>query len=527
MTLLSQLPRSRSVALSLGAASLLASSALAQRTSLDQRIQRVIDRPEFAHAIWGIQLTSLDSNRVIYALNEQKLFTPGSTTKLLTTGTAMGVLGADHRFTTRVYRTGPVRAGVLQGDLVLVASGDPNLSGRLKPDGTLAFENVDHSYDADPNTRAVPGDPLLVLNQLAAKVKQAGITRVSGSIIVDASLFQEGERELGTGVVISPIVVNDNLVDVTIGPASSERGAATLEVAPSTAYVRFVNKVVTAEAGTRPRIRWSSDSLAPDGNRVVVASGVFPRGTAPILYSYAVAEPSRYAEVTFAEALRAAGVTAKPRPYATKPAIARLRSSYVPANVVAEHQSAPLGEEVKVTLKVSQNLHASAWPFILGALKAKDSTATGFDVERDFLKSLGLDLSGAQQADGAGGDAHYTPAFMVSYLAAMAKRPDYPTFLRGLPILGRDGTLWDIQTESPAAGHVFAKTGTFAVDDPLNRRLLVTGKGLAGYLTTAQGERCALAIYVNNVSVSTAPDEVKRVVGQALGEIAAAMYEGR
>jgi D-alanyl-D-alanine carboxypeptidase/D-alanyl-D-alanine-endopeptidase (penicillin-binding protein 4) len=116
---------------------------------------------------------------------------------------------------------------------------------------------------------------------------------------------------------------------------------------------------------------------------------------------------------------------------------------------------------------------------------------------------------------------------MVSYLAAMAKRPDYPTFLRGLPILGRDGTLWDIQTESPAAGHVFAKTGTFAVDDPLNRRLLVTGKGLAGYLTTAQGERCALAIYVNNVSVSTAPDEIKRVVGQALGEIAAAMYEGR
>jgi len=199
----------------------------------------------------------------------------------------------------------------------------------------------------------------------------------------------------------------------------------------------------------------------------------------------------------------------------------------VPGNMVAEHRSAPLGEEVRVTLKVSQNLHASAWPFILGALKGKDSTSTGFDVEREFLTRLGLDLSGAQQADGAGGDAHFSPAFMVSYLAAMAKRPDYPTFQRGLPVLGRDGTLWNIQTESPAVGHVFAKTGTFAVVDPLNRRVLVNGKGLAGYLTTAQGERCAFAIYVNNVSVSTAPDEVTRVVGQALGEIAAAMYEGR
>jgi len=258
-----------------------------------------------------------------------------------------------------------------------------------------------------------------------------------------------------------------------------------------------------------------------------VATGVFPRGTQPILYSYAVAEPSRYAEVTFAEALRGAGVSAKARPYATKPNIARLRSSYVPAKTVAEHQSAPLGEEVKVTLKVSQNLHASSTPLLLGALKGKDPASTGFDVEREFLTSLGLDLSGAQQADGAGGDAHFTPSFMVSYLSAMAKRPDYPTFQKALPVLGRDGTLWNIQTESPAAGHVFAKTGTFAVEDPLNKRMLVTGKGLAGYLTTATGERCVFAIYVNNVSVSTAPDEVTRVVGQALGEVAAAMYEGR
>jgi len=63
------------------------------------------------------------------------------------------------------------------------------------------------------------------------------------------------------------------------------------------------------------------------------------------------------------------------------------------------------------------------------------------------------------------------------------------------------------------------------VDDPLNRRLLITGKGLAGYLTTAAGKRLAFAIYVNNVSVSTAADEITRVVGQALGEIAAAAYD--
>jgi PBP4 family serine-type D-alanyl-D-alanine carboxypeptidase len=519
--------RARMLLLPMLAAPAFVTPLTAQQSPLGERIQRVMNRPEFAHAMWGIQFTSLDSGRVVYALNENKLFTPGSTTKLLTEGTAMGVLGADHRFTTRVYRTGPVRAGVLEGDLVLLASGDPNLSARLKPDGTLAFENEDHSYDADPNTRAVPGDPLEVLRGLAKQVKARGITRVRGAVIVDASLFPEGERELGTGVVISPVVVNDNLVDVTIGPAADGEGAASLGVSPPTSYVRFINEVKTGPAGTRPSVRWSSDSMRSDGSHVVVASGVFPRGTAPILYSYAVPEPSRFAEVTFAEALRDAGVAAQPRRYATKPALVRLRSSYGPANTVAEHKSATFGNEVRVTLKVSQNLHASMTPYILGALRGHDSASTGFDVEREFLTSLGLDLSGAQQADGAGGDAHYTPAFMTSYLTAMAKRPDIATFLAALPVLGRDGTLWDIQPQAPAAGHVFAKTGTFAVNDPLNRRLLVTGKGLAGYMTTARGERLAFAIYVNNVSVSLAPDETKRVVGQALGEIAAMAYDGR
>ena len=517
----------RTLALAIPVSLSLSSPAIAQRAPLDARIRTIIDRPEFAHAMWGMQFTSLDSGRVVYALNAQKLFTPGSTTKLVTTGTALGVLGADHRFTTRVYRTGIVRAGVLEGNLVLLASGDPNLSGRLRPDGSLAFENVDHSYDADPNTRAVPGDPLAVLRQLAKQVREHGITRVRGSVIVDASLFREGDRELGTGVVISPVVVNDNLVDVVIAPGSEGGAAATLSISPATAYVHFVNKVVTAPAGTRPSIRWASDSMRADGSRVVVASGVFPRGTAPILYSYAVPKPTRFAEIAFAEALRSAGVAANARPNHVPPQLVRLRASYGPANMVAEHRSATLGAEARVTLKVSQNLHASMMPYLLGALRGRDSTATGFDVERDFLTSMGLDLSGAQQGDGAGGDAHYTPAFMVSFLSAMEKRPDIATFIEALPVLGRDGTLWDIQPESPAAGHVFAKTGTFAVDDPLNRRLLVTGKGLAGYMTTAQGERLAFAIYVNYVSVSTAPDEVKRVVGQALGEIAATAWEGR
>jgi D-alanyl-D-alanine carboxypeptidase len=73
----------------------------AQSSTLAQRIQTVMDRPEFRHALFGIEFYSLDKAKPIYTLNADKLFTPGSTTKLLTEGTALALLGADYRFHTR------------------------------------------------------------------------------------------------------------------------------------------------------------------------------------------------------------------------------------------------------------------------------------------------------------------------------------------------------------------------------------------------------------------------------------------
>ena len=94
------------------------------------------------------------------------------------------MLGADYRFHTKIYRTGSIdRHGTLRGDLILVASGDPNLSQRMLPDGSLAFENHDGTRRRLPDTRAVPGDPLVVIRQLATQVAAHGITRIRGRVL--------------------------------------------------------------------------------------------------------------------------------------------------------------------------------------------------------------------------------------------------------------------------------------------------------------------------------------------------------
>jgi D-alanyl-D-alanine carboxypeptidase/D-alanyl-D-alanine-endopeptidase (penicillin-binding protein 4) len=201
---------------------------------------------------------------------------------------------------------------------------------------------------------------------------------------------------------------------------------------------------------------------------------------------------------------------------------------YDAAHLVAEHVSLPLSEEIKVTLKVSQNLHASMMPLTLGAIlghDSGDSSQAGFDQEQRFLAASGLDLSGAAQSDGAGGDAFFTPDFMVHYLTYLSTRPDFAVFRHALPILGRDGTLVKIQKDSPAAGHVFAKTGTYGSYDALNKKLMLTGKGLAGYIDTPSGQHLVFAAYVNMVELPLdSPDAVNEVAGQALGKIAAAAY---
>jgi D-alanyl-D-alanine carboxypeptidase/D-alanyl-D-alanine-endopeptidase (penicillin-binding protein 4) len=499
------------------------SLAIAQMPAdFDARVKAIMARPEYRHSRFGMEFYSLDQGKVLYALHPQELFIPASTTKLVTVGSALELLGPDFQFHTRVYRAGPIEGDTLHGDLVLVASGDPDLSNRIQPDGTLAFENEDHTYDGFSAAKPVPGDPLIVLRQLAAQVLAAGVKHIEGHVRVDASLFPEGKRELGTHTAISPMVINDNVVDVTVTP-SREGDAPILTISPLTRYVAIRNEVKTVAAGGETVLKWNHDTQNADGTHSVTLSGTIPITSKPRLRAYRVPSPSRFAEMAFAQVLATAGIRIGGRDMPVD-------RVYTSENQLAEHVSPPLREETKVILKVSQNLHASMLPYIVGAVLDKekldkqkdDAEEAGFRREAEVLKKADLDLSGAAQSDGAGGAALFAPDFMVQYLLHLTRQPFFPDFLKGLPILGKDGTLFDIQKDSPAAGHVFAKTGTFGADNALSGGGVVTAKGLAGFIDTKDGHRLVFAAYINFVPFAEMNEDSTQKVGQALGEIAAA-----
>ena len=492
-----------------------------------QKIDDIASRPELQHAIVAGEVYDLDSHSVLYARNANTFMESASNTKLLSYGTSLALLGPDFRWTTSVYRTGSVDpSGALHGDVVLVASGDPNLSQRIQTDGTLAFENVDHADGGSRDARAVPGDPLLVLRQLAAQVARSGVRRLDGRVAVDDSLFTvQGVGPWSTP--LSPIVVNDNLIDITVAAGAKAGDATSITASPQTPYAKFINKLTTGPAGTEYSLTLD-DVRNADGSHTVTLNGSIPAALT-MLDNYAVPEPRIFAEMAFAVALKDAGVSIDTPTNAVPFSHDVAAAAYTDANRIAQHVSPPLSEDTRITLKVSQNLHAALEPVMWGVYVAHakaDWLKAGFAQEHALLQRAGLDFDAAAQQDGDGAFGFFTPDFLVHYLGWASTQSWFPTFRRALPILGVDGTLYEFQRDSPARGKVFAKTGTDQYQDLLNNRFLMI-KALAGYTTTRSGRHIAFAFSINQLPVRLSLYEEKdgyHHAGEVLGEMATAAY---
>ncbi len=505
----------------------LAIPAVAQSTSpLLQHIRQVTSRPIFKHSTVGVEVYDLTAHKILVAINEDKLFTSGSTTKLVTEGTALALLGENYRFHTRVYYTGSVTPdGTLQGDLVLVASGDPNLSGRVKPDDTLDFTSSDHAYAGVLPGKSVLGEPLRVFKSLASGVLMKGIWRIQGNVIVDASLFPSNQVEPGTRTAISPILFNDNVIDVTATPAAFAGSPASIAISPDLPYLKVINKVKTGKPGSTPELQFTADSTDPDGSHIVVLEGSVPAQGLKSQAAYKVKDPVLYATEGFRQALRWAKITLE-KPHDSDESTNADRAHPKKRTFLVEHVSPPFKQEVKLTLKVSQNLHAATTPYILGAVlghASSDAFQKGMALQRRFLTDAGLHPESVSQLDGEGGiGSAFSPDFMVRYLSYISRQPYGRSFFDALPILGRDGTLEGLMTDSPAAGHIHAKTGSYVVPNSLGGVMLL-GKGLVGYIDATNGHRLIFAAYANLVPLHDMDDVA--TVGEMLAEIATLSYQ--
>jgi D-alanyl-D-alanine carboxypeptidase/D-alanyl-D-alanine-endopeptidase (penicillin-binding protein 4) len=508
---------------------LFSASAAYASDPLDARVEAVLRTPGYQNAQWGLLVVDSATGKVIFEKNADRMFAPASVTKLFSTAAAHIDLGPDFRFRTPVVRRGHVDGeGVLHGDLILIASGDLCLGGRAGADGTLLFEDNDHIYSGGSNLATlVPADPLGGLDELARGVLTSGIKRVSGEVLVDDRLFELAQSTGSGPTKVTPIVVNDNLIDVLVSPGAKAGEPATVKLVPATGYVSADVQVETVAEGETPSV-----TVRGVGPRSFTVRGKVPVGHKPVVRVFEVDEPASFARALFIETLRRRGVNVGASPLGHNEA-GKLPTRTEVADLprLATYTSPPFREYLKVILKVSHNLYASTLPLLIASHHGETTEGQGLRLEGKILKELGVDVSTISFGGGAGGSRAdlVTPRATVTLLRALAARPDYVDFEASLPILGRDGTLAKaVGPESPARGHARAKTGTYWLDNPLNGKSVLTSKALAGTIDTADGRKLTVAFFVNNVPIDAtgiAVSESTAAAGRLLGKLCEVFYE--
>jgi D-alanyl-D-alanine carboxypeptidase/D-alanyl-D-alanine-endopeptidase (penicillin-binding protein 4) len=481
---------------------------------LAAEIDAVLRRPEYRQAHWGILVVDSETGQPLYAHNAEKLFFPASTTKLYSCAAALVAFGADYRFETSVYTEGDIDGNRVLGDVILEARGDLTLGGRTDRHGRMAFADHDHIYaNGSLKTELTDTEPLAGLRDLAGQIAAKGIRRIEGKIVIKDKLFSKA-RGSGSGPdVLSPIVINDNVIDVVVRPANEIGKPAEVHIRPETTYVLLDAQVTTSAAGSAPRITVRHE------DRKLIVRGTIPHGRKPIVRIQPVDDPAEFAQTLFTEALRSVKVVVHPG------AKVKNREGQYRATELASFTSPPLAEVIRVTLKVSHNLYASTLPLLIAAKNGKRTLADGLHLQRKYLADLGVNVDAISFGGGAGGnnaDA-VTPEVTVQLLRALAKRPDWRVIRDGLPVLGVDGTLVDmVPADSPARGKVFAKTGTLTWRDIMNEQNLETSKALAGVMTTAGGRRLTFAMFVNNVHLPKGASAERE--GKTLGHLCELIY---
>ena len=479
----------------------------------------VMNQPEYANGQWAVYAEDLETGEVLIDHESDLFLQPGSFVKTYSSGAAWLQFGPDSTLITPVKQTGEVVDGVLQGDLVLVGQGDLTMGGRTKADGSVDFTNLDHN-DANP----LPGatltteDPLTGLDDLAAQVKAAGIDAVGGDVVIDDRLFA-GKLN---NEPISPIVINQNIIDVLVTPGAVGE-SATVELIPAVAPWTIDVDVETVAAGTDATL--GNPVSETDGS--ISISGTIAADADPQLKVVVFKDPATFARTAFIEALQRAGVVVTADPVAVNSTAGLAEFAAVEAlPSVAELESLPLAEEVTYVMKVSYNRGAQTLICRLAVTAGSNKCDDGIPVAGEIWRAAGLDTSDTVIIDGSGLDGNYITAInAVNVQRIMAEGPDAQRWRDTMPILGVDGSLATVQTDSESAGKVFAKTGTLLGGDFFNGevRFRLATKTLGGVMETEGGRTVLFTIMVNNGVVPTLEDVF--VANNDVGAVAAAIQQ--
>ena len=440
---------------------LIISSHILYAQSLAQRLDSLLNNPLLKTSEVGITVFDLTEGKSLYRYQDENLYRPASTEKVITSVTALAQLGTTYTMDTQLQYTGTIENDTLKGNLYLIGGFDPEF------------------MEAD-------------LDSLVDAVAQSGIRYISDTLVADVSMMDSIYWGPGWSwddvpnsfqPYLSPLMLNRGCVDVTVTPTIKD-SLPQITCSPTSDYYQVSNQAISRNPMVS-KLKITRNWLH-GGNQIQVSGNVSRTTTE----TQSIYDSKAFFFHTFTSRLKERGITISATAYADCP----IPNDSLTVTPLYVHRR-PISQVLKQALKESDNLCAEAMFHHLAkqyAFHNRVSFEDGTDAINDFMKkNLGFNPEHYRIADGSGVSLYnyVSPRLLLEYLKYAYYHPDiFHPFYESLPIAGIDGTLQYRMKKTPAYRKVHAKTGS------------VTGvSSLAGYAKAANGHQLAFVIINQNV----------------------------
>ncbi|MEJ8324941.1 serine-type D-Ala-D-Ala carboxypeptidase [Kosakonia sacchari] len=442
-----------------------------QAANVDEYINQL---PDGANLALMVQKVGAQAPEIDYHGKQMAL--PASTQKVITALAALLQLGPDFRFTTTLESKGSVENGTLKGDLIARFGGDP----------TLKRQDI---------------------RNMVAALKKSGVQKIEGNVLIDTSIFASHDKAPGwpwndmTQCFSAPpaaAIIDRNCFSISLYSAQKPGDLAYIRIA-NYYPVNMFSQVRTLARGSAEAQYCELDVVPGDLNRFTL-TGCLPQRADPLPLAFAIQDGASYAGAILKAELNDAGIT-------YSGTLLRQTQENQAGTVIASKQSVPLHDLLKQMLKKSDNMIADTVFRMIGHARfgVPGTWRAGSDAVRQILRQqAGVDLGNTIIADGSGLSRHnlLAPATMMQVLQYIAQHDTELNFISMLPLAGYDGSLQYRAGlhEAGVDGKVSAKTGS-----------LQGVYNLAGFITTASGQRMAFVQYLSGYAVEPADQRNRRI----------------
>lgn len=420
---------------------------------------------------WSFCLTEVDSGKTLCSVNTDRGMVPASVMKVVTTGTALSLLGPKYRFSTTIKYDGSIDAATktLKGNLYIRGGGDPAL-------GAKTFGSNEDK----------------VMEDWVKAIKAAGIDSIAGAIIADAQscdqdpipvgwTWEDIQSDYGTGPC--GLNIRENVYDILL---KASKAGVSLKTTPKIPGLKLYNQVLSNSAIAK-------SYAYVQGAPFQFERTVFGEVADTLTERSAMPDPALFCAQLLKEELSKVNIHI--RDSATTMRLIRLNgiklTNTETKKTITTTLSPELEDLVYHTNQVSQNFYAES---ILHAISLSQngfgSGPSSVGIIYKFWKEHHVDLRGLCMVDGCGLSRmnNITTHQLTQMLNVFAKDANvFPAFYKSLPVAGESGTIRKLAHGTLAEGNLHAKSGTMA-----------RVKSYAGYVKTKSGKMLSFAMIGNN-----------------------------